>query len=280
MYDGTAHHALVTHKFTGKERDSESNLDNFGARYNSSGLGRFLSPDYQDDDDAPIALASGLPSDPQSLNLYIYAKNNPLNRVDIDGHASWKPCVSSGTSGQCFTGDYQGERYCGFSSGCLFWNSATGQWETKDPTAPSPSDLAGWWFQGFVRLSLGDSFGFKQMGYAYGKLALVSFGGWNLLKPPGSGGNQAGVRPSIVPDHWLEKPARNGKGTIYYDPGNTYNDIRVGDDGFMRIKVDGHYIDVNGNQVLKNDPAAHIPVDTPMKSPFLDAPGIDVPLVE
>jgi len=29
-------------QFTGKERDSESGLDNFGARYDSSSLGRFL----------------------------------------------------------------------------------------------------------------------------------------------------------------------------------------------------------------------------------------------
>jgi RHS repeat-associated protein len=33
------------HKFTGKERDAESGLDNFGARYNASTMGRFMSPD-------------------------------------------------------------------------------------------------------------------------------------------------------------------------------------------------------------------------------------------
>ena len=33
------------YKFTGKERDSESNLDNFVARYDSSSIGRFMSPD-------------------------------------------------------------------------------------------------------------------------------------------------------------------------------------------------------------------------------------------
>ena len=39
------HHDTVVHKFTGKERDTESNLDNFGARYFSSSQGRFISPD-------------------------------------------------------------------------------------------------------------------------------------------------------------------------------------------------------------------------------------------
>jgi hypothetical protein len=32
-YDCPVKHGPLTHKFTGKERDSESNLDNFGARY-------------------------------------------------------------------------------------------------------------------------------------------------------------------------------------------------------------------------------------------------------
>ncbi len=33
------------YKFTGKERDTESGLDNFGKRYNASSLGRFMTPD-------------------------------------------------------------------------------------------------------------------------------------------------------------------------------------------------------------------------------------------
>jgi RHS repeat-associated protein len=42
-YGSTA--GLVNQKFTGKERDSESGLDYFGARYYGSALGRFTSPD-------------------------------------------------------------------------------------------------------------------------------------------------------------------------------------------------------------------------------------------
>jgi len=33
-------------KFTGKEQDSESGLDNFGARYYGSSFGRFMTPDW------------------------------------------------------------------------------------------------------------------------------------------------------------------------------------------------------------------------------------------
>ena len=36
----------LRYKFTGKERDSESGLDNFGARYFGSSMGRFVTPDW------------------------------------------------------------------------------------------------------------------------------------------------------------------------------------------------------------------------------------------
>ena len=64
-------------KFTGKERDSESGLDYFGARYFSGAGGRFTSVDPEN--------ASGDPADPQSWNGYAYARNNPLLYVDPDG---------------------------------------------------------------------------------------------------------------------------------------------------------------------------------------------------
>jgi RHS repeat-associated protein len=65
------------YKFTGKERDSESGLDYFGARYFGSTLGRFTSID-------PKA-ASGKLSSPQSWNRYAYALNNPPVIADPDG---------------------------------------------------------------------------------------------------------------------------------------------------------------------------------------------------
>ena len=61
--------------FTGKQRDTESGLDNFGARYNSSSFGRFMSAD-------PVG---GQMSNPQSLNLYSYVRNNPLVLIDPTG---------------------------------------------------------------------------------------------------------------------------------------------------------------------------------------------------
>jgi RHS repeat-associated protein len=71
------------YKFTGKERDSESGLDNFGARYDSSSLGRFMTPDWSA---MPTTVPYAVFGDPQSLNLYAYVENAPLNRADADGH--------------------------------------------------------------------------------------------------------------------------------------------------------------------------------------------------
>jgi RHS repeat-associated protein len=70
------------YKFTGKERDTESGNDYFGARYYASSMGRFMSPD-------PSVLDYADPTNPQSLNLYSYARNNPLINTDPSG----KECV-------------------------------------------------------------------------------------------------------------------------------------------------------------------------------------------
>jgi RHS repeat-associated protein len=69
--------------FTGKERDTESGNDYFGARYYSSAVGRFMSPDWSAKV-MPVPYAKL--NDPQSLNLYAYVMNNPLTNVDPDGH--------------------------------------------------------------------------------------------------------------------------------------------------------------------------------------------------
>jgi RHS repeat-associated protein len=67
--------ATINEKFTQKERDSESGLDYFGARYYSSAQGRFTSVDPAD----------GEKSVPQSWNRYAYVLNNPLKYTDPDG---------------------------------------------------------------------------------------------------------------------------------------------------------------------------------------------------
>lgn len=76
----------VADKFTGKERDTESGLDMFGARYYASSLSRFMTPDWAAGPN-PVPYASF--GDPQTLNLYGYVRNNPLSKADLDGHGWW-----------------------------------------------------------------------------------------------------------------------------------------------------------------------------------------------
>jgi RHS repeat-associated protein len=68
----------VRQKFTGQERDAETGLDYFINRYYSSTMGRFTSPD-------PVSLTSQRKTDPQRLNLYAYARNNPVLLTDPNG---------------------------------------------------------------------------------------------------------------------------------------------------------------------------------------------------
>jgi RHS repeat-associated protein len=83
----------VRSRGTGKERDGESGLDNFGARYFASTLGRFQSPD-------PL-LNSGKPWEPQSWNRYAYVDNNPLRYTDPFGLFKWAKNCDEGTDAAC-----------------------------------------------------------------------------------------------------------------------------------------------------------------------------------
>ncbi len=68
----------VAQKFTGKERDAETGLDYFGARYYGSPQGRFTSPD-------PLIDLKEALLNPQRWNGYAYALDNPLLYIDPDG---------------------------------------------------------------------------------------------------------------------------------------------------------------------------------------------------
>jgi RHS repeat-associated protein len=77
--------------FTGKERDPETGLDNFGARYDSSSMGRFISPD-------PMG---GHLEDPQTLNKYAYVRNNPTTLTDPTGLDIWLQGCGKENTGTC-----------------------------------------------------------------------------------------------------------------------------------------------------------------------------------
>jgi RHS repeat-associated protein len=71
------------HKYTGKELDEDTGLYYYGARYYNASLGIFISQD-------PVYLGLGTGNlsilhDPQSLNSYSYARNNPIANNDPTG---------------------------------------------------------------------------------------------------------------------------------------------------------------------------------------------------
>jgi len=66
----------VPYKYTGKELDASTGLYFYEARYHDPALGRFITADT----------IVPNPRDPQDLNRYTYAGNNPLLYTDPTGH--------------------------------------------------------------------------------------------------------------------------------------------------------------------------------------------------
>ncbi|MBI4356095.1 MAG: glycohydrolase toxin TNT-related protein [Candidatus Omnitrophica bacterium] len=64
------------HKFTGQRQDASTGLYYYNARYYDPQLARFTQPDS----------FVQAPVDPQTLNRYAYARNNPVKYVDPSGH--------------------------------------------------------------------------------------------------------------------------------------------------------------------------------------------------
>jgi RHS repeat-associated protein len=75
---------------TRKERDIETGLDYFGARYYASTQGRFTSTD-------PLMVTTARFMDPQQFNLYNYTRGNPLAFVDDDGRQTSRPSQNKPT---------------------------------------------------------------------------------------------------------------------------------------------------------------------------------------
>jgi RHS repeat-associated protein len=79
------HLERVKSRYTGKERDAETENDYFGARYYASSMGRWMSPDP--------AMESEILENPQTWNRYSYVYNRPLYGTDPDGRCP--PCVGA-----------------------------------------------------------------------------------------------------------------------------------------------------------------------------------------
>jgi RHS repeat-associated protein len=111
--------------FTGQRADSYIKLMEMGARWYDPQIGRWISPDSIIPD----------PTNPQALNRYAYVYNNPLNHVDLTGHA-----VDYGTGGWEVIDEWHipepySDWYSGEYSGCFMCHAGGGRILTNDELA-------------------------------------------------------------------------------------------------------------------------------------------------
>src|SRR5713101_8336490 len=79
----------------GKERDTETGNDDFGARYYSNRFGRWLSADWSS---VPVAVPYANLTNPQTLNLYAMVSDDPESFADLDGHDPTNNCATTGSN--------------------------------------------------------------------------------------------------------------------------------------------------------------------------------------
>lgn len=68
--------AAKRYRYTGKERDDETGLYYYGARYYAAWLGRWVSCDPKGDE--------------EDVNFYHFTKNNPITYIDVKGRDVWR----------------------------------------------------------------------------------------------------------------------------------------------------------------------------------------------
>jgi len=90
----------VRQKFGSNERDNETGLDFFGARYFGNTQGRFtsvdpFSPIVDLDDENDFVQYLG---QPQNWNRYAYVWNNPLTFIDPDGEEVYVVTYTTGNT--------------------------------------------------------------------------------------------------------------------------------------------------------------------------------------
>lgn len=120
--DGAAEVSLKRYRYTGKERDEETGLYYHGARYYACWLGRWTSAD-------PAGTVDG-------TNLYLYARANPVGRMDPDGSQS-----AGGSDDVVFQGliNVGGKEYRQFTNfaGDFVWQEPV-HVEVLPPPQPQP----------------------------------------------------------------------------------------------------------------------------------------------
>lgn len=218
-------------KFAGSEYDAPTGLSYMGARYYDPATGRFLSED-------PMFLAIGdggsvkatskmgqraLLADPQRLNSYAYAKNNPVAYRDADGNNPilafaayavayapvWVPAAITAVSAT------------GAAVATWFWGSAVGHMIEGDHQAAN---------QSFDRME--ETLQMTAAGTA-GVMAADELMGNNSASKTGSSNNQAGQTENQSPkisNHAMQRMSERGisqeqvKNTMQQKPFEYFHD--------------------------------------------------------
>ena len=216
-----------TYKFTGKERDTESGLDDFGARYYSSTLGRWLSPDWSA---TPTAVPYADLTDPQTLNLYGYLRGNPLLHEDADGHCC-KYSVSSVAdwvteklqTGAALVGDAAVKTGNGYVAGATtFAAGMTNDIVGGIVDSFKAGDSVGACLDSCNAVDLGDAIG-QDLGRTAGLVDLAA-GAAGALPETGETSNAPATKASGTPGHGENTAAQYGREVHRnYNPGEGYD---------------------------------------------------------
>ncbi|MFA6305523.1 MAG: RHS repeat-associated core domain-containing protein [Candidatus Gracilibacteria bacterium] len=230
------------YKFTGKELDTSSGLYYYGARYYNPTIGRFVSRDPW----------GGKLDDPQSLNKYSYVRNNPLKYVDPTGEMFFLSPTS------LLDGNV-------FDEGCVLEPPDT----SSDYSSSGVIDESG--NPVFDASAFTDTDDIIEAGIMFSLGASIAGKILSIKKTiAGIASTTTTSRPEGVPKNWVEKSSKKGEGTVYQDPDNPHNSVRVMPGNpkspnsaqqkpYVVQMKDGKAVDIEGNFVNADTAEAHIP---------------------
>jgi RHS repeat-associated protein len=246
-----------TYTFTGKFLDGETGFYDFDARFYGPSQGRFMSPD-------PDGIGS-LNSDPQSWNMYTYARNNPLKYIDQDGE-SYQICTADDKGNtQCTTvSDEQFDQAqqnpgsgITLSNGDIYVTDANGNQVKAGTYNQIDVDLSP-----FARGALGGAYqrsaralGYMNAAFDYMMAGLLSAGVADAVvpfapePPPSFGGGEYGVASNIPSLNGMSREdadaaLRQQSPTKVHTTTGGYKQYKFADGSQIWIRPDGEIVRV------------------------------------
>ena len=197
----------IRQKFTQQERDVETGLDYFNARYYASNTGRFTSPDpyYPIIDAEKENVFKGYLRKPQNWNRYAYCINNPLNHIDPTGLDWYVPKGQYGAQPEWFNAPPDEKKYEKVIS-YVYKSVTSGKYFALNPYANESAEFdnaeaANNTYQAYIiNNALGDAPRLPDAVSVSGSVLTVEFS----LTLEAHGNLYGGM--SALPDRWLWAP--------------------------------------------------------------------------